>query len=106
MPARRHGGDTDADAAGALNVVGRVPDDPDAVGLHRTVKTPLNFTPSFTGHIIAAVVMIAKAAEGEMMTQLIVTELQASARTDIAGEQTNGYLITCRQLFQKSRDTG
>src|ERR1019366_265670 len=76
-----------ADGTGALHVERRIADDPDTSRRRMRPKMGLHGGERFAGHVIAVEMVIAEAAEREMLEEAVMTELDAGPGADVARQQ-------------------
>ena len=67
---------------------------------------PPHFGQRLAGHVVAVEVKIAVAAEGEVVVQPEVAELDLRPRPDVARQQADGHVVAARQLGQQFGDAG
>src|SRR5438552_8612839 len=106
MPAAGDGSDARPDGAGTLYVERRIANYPDALEMDVAVDVALHFRERFAGDVVALELLVAEAAEREMLVQAVVAELQAGAVADVAGEKTDGHIAAALQRSQQRRDAG
>ena len=106
VPARRHGRDAGADGAAQRTSSGVSPTTQMRLGVGGSVQDALHFGQRLAGHVVAVEVMVAVAADGEVLVQAEMPQLDAGAGADVAGQQTDQHVLARAQLDQQIRHAG
>src|SRR5206468_9136325 len=88
-----------------LNVERRIADYPDLLGTDRAVAMAAHLGQGLVGDLVALEVMVAEAAEGEVLIQAIMAQLQASAVAHVARQQAHGHAAARLEAVQSEEHT-
>ncbi len=85
MPACRHGNGVRADCPGTLDVVRGIPDHPDISWIDIALEMARTLAKGLTGNVVAIVNSIGKAAEREVIPELVMAEFAFTPGANVPG---------------------
>ena len=104
MSACANGDSSSANGTGALYVQGCITDDPNSVGVEVGTMAGVYFLQRLSCYIVPLVMMIAKAAEIEIVIDTKMRELDSRSAASVTSEQAQSHVAGSMKSFQERQD--